>query len=195
MMPDLAALMGTETSTRSDRSGRYEFEDLKADGYRIEVTHASRAMPMEFPVDVREGDNKLNIELPLSIVMGRVHNEAGEPLAGMKVTAKRADGPARQGTRVMLAFTTDGESGDAMISSGFGDDTSVTTDEDGLYELRGVTPDTDLVVEARGRLSGAAFGKLKLIKYVNKTYSSSSKLATLWFWRVCACLRNFSTVS
>jgi len=151
MGPDFAAIMGTETSTRSDGSGRYEFEDLKSDEYRIEVTHESRAMPMEFPIDVRAGDNKRDIDLPVSIVTGRVLNEAGEPLAGMKVTAKPAGASGPQAMRVMIAITSDGDDGDAMISTGgFGGDASVTTDEDGRYELRGVTPDADLVVEARG---------------------------------------------
>jgi len=144
----LPEMLGGGTSTVTDASGRYGFEDLKVGEYELEVTHASRAMPASFETLVGEGDNKQNIDLPVAVVEGRVTDEAGKPLPGIRVQARRGDGAEQRAMRFAFVVADDG--GGATTYSGPGGEASTETDEGGSFTLRGVLPDVELHVEGRG---------------------------------------------
>ncbi|MCZ6597768.1 MAG: carboxypeptidase regulatory-like domain-containing protein, partial [Planctomycetota bacterium] len=77
---------------RTDGDGRYLFEDVKAGRYELVVTHPKRRMPMGFEVEIEAGRNVLDVDLPVSVIEGRITDTEGDPLAGVRVSAQRATG-------------------------------------------------------------------------------------------------------
>ncbi|MEE8468085.1 MAG: carboxypeptidase regulatory-like domain-containing protein, partial [Planctomycetota bacterium] len=151
---DLSARMrrmiGGGTSVTTDSAGRYSFDDLKLADYDVEITHSSRAMGFEAEIDLLEGDNKLNIELPVCILEGKVTDENGEPLEGARVTVSRKQALSRGGMRmVMISRSKDGDDGFTSITTGGGSNPSTTTDEHGHYSLRGVAAAQEVYVEVK----------------------------------------------
>ena len=65
-------------------------EDVKADEYRLEIAHASRVMPWEEKLAIRAGWNEEDIDLPITIIAGRITDAQGEPVAGALVSAERS---------------------------------------------------------------------------------------------------------
>jgi hypothetical protein len=137
---------------RTNGKGDYTLENAKAGEYRVIVSHASRAMPFETSVRLREGDNKLDVELSVCTIEGRVTNADGKPLAGIRVRAERPQAPdSGKKSRVMVFATANGDDNDVTFSMGPGGAEPALTDADGKYKLRGVPPDVDLVVKATGK--------------------------------------------
>lgn len=145
----LAGLGGGETA-RTDGDGFYEFPDLKTGSYSLTISHPSRHMNDEFELDVDAGDNRFDMEVPVSIVQGRITSHEGEPLVGLRVSAERHqdEGPRVTMQRVAM-FVSDGGDQTVQIGGDGGGD-SALTDADGRYELRGVLSDIDLVITASG---------------------------------------------
>jgi protocatechuate 3,4-dioxygenase beta subunit len=151
--PSIAHLMGQGDQARTDGKGEYTLSNVKVGDYRLSVTHASRSMPFEVDVKVREGDNELDLDLSVAIVEGRLEDAGKRPLAGVRVRAERA---RAQGEPRRMVFTA------MMVNDGGDDDSTVTlssgeegaeafSDADGRYRLRGVASDVDIVVKATGK--------------------------------------------
>ncbi len=144
------ALPGMDSGprARTDGRGRYLLEDVKVGRYVLRVEHPGRHMPEELSLTVREGENRFDVDLAVTIVEGRVTGADGKPLAGLRVSAAKAE-PAGRAVRFMMIMDTDG--GDTVVSGGedLGAQRALT-DEDGRYSLRGVTSGVDLVVKAGG---------------------------------------------
>lgn len=143
---------GEEARTSSD--GRYSFPHVEAGSYRLVVTHPDRRMPAERELEVGDAPERLDLELAVSVLEGRVVDEAGEPVSGARVWAERApeegDGRRPQ-VRVMSRFVVEGGGGGGSfsISHGEGDTEPTHSDADGRFSLRGVVPDQDLVVKVQ----------------------------------------------
>lgn len=149
----LAGIMGGGPSARTDSAGRYSLADLEVDDHDLEISHPSRAMPIELPISILEGENKRNVELSVAMVEGRVVDEDGDPMRGLRVRAVRArpdEGDGRREVRMVFTIATDGDEGQTFFSTGDDGGAEAETDEDGRYQLRGVVPDVDLLVEVRG---------------------------------------------
>jgi len=142
--------MGPETAAYTDAEGFYEFDDIKVEGYELEISHATRAMPMSFDVRLAVGPNSQDFDLPVSILEGRVTDDEGDPVAGIKVRAQRAQSGGERRMAIMISVTDDGEDSNTIITDSSANDPSATTDDDGRYVLRGVQAATPVVVEARG---------------------------------------------
>ncbi len=143
-----AAMLGGAPATHTDGSGRYLFEDLKLGRYAAEFTHASRAMAHEVEFKLEEGENELDVDLPVCIIEGKVTDEDGEPVEGATVTVARREIEQTRIRMVMVANLGDGDDETTTISAG-DERPVVTTDARGRYSLRGVTPDVELFVEVR----------------------------------------------
>jgi hypothetical protein len=133
---------------KTDGEGRFSFDAVELGRYELVVRHATRAMPSRYPVEVDSSSLEFDVDLPLSILEGRVLDIAGKPVQGARVSAerKRAEGERREYRMITRSASSDG--GEGMIfdsSSGMGQ-SSARTDEDGRYTLRGVESDVDLVV-------------------------------------------------
>jgi protocatechuate 3,4-dioxygenase beta subunit len=147
-MPMLPGVGAAGPQARSDGEGRYRIEDVKEGRYELVVEHPTRRMPAEFELALREGANTFDVDLPLSIVSGRVVDEQGKALAGVRVWPERRAGEGGEGMRFRMLMIDDGGGGGVVDSGQFGE--RALTDADGRYTLRGVTSDTDLVIKAEG---------------------------------------------
>jgi protocatechuate 3,4-dioxygenase beta subunit len=133
---------------KSDGDGRYRFEDVKAGRHSLVVEHPSRRMSTSFPLELREGENSFDVELPVSVLSGRVRDEQGKGIPGVRVSAERKSGGRESVAFRMVMLADDGE-GTAFESGAEGGPPAVT-DGEGHYVLRGVASDADLVVKAEG---------------------------------------------
>ena len=148
------AFLGGGKADQTDGQGEYTHEQVDAGAYHVTVTHPSRLMPWEGEVELRAGDNRYDIELPLAILEGRVTGPDGKPLAGARVRAERAeddDTKPRVRQRFMAVIQTDASDEPDVTVGGPGAGRSVLTDNEGKYKLRGVLADVDLVVKAEAK--------------------------------------------
>lgn len=145
----LPGLGGGGQTARTDGKGTFRFDEVDAGKYTLTITHSSRAMPDRREVRVDERGSELELDLPVTVVEGRVLDPAGEPLVGIRVQAERSDGGGGPRTRMMMVLDSGGD-GPTIMTGGDGEPATATTDEEGRYRLRGVQPDVDLVVTARG---------------------------------------------
>ena len=143
----LAMLGGGGGGTQTDPSGAFEFSDETAGSYKLEITHPERAMPAEYEVELFAGENRETIDLPLTVVAGKITDSDGQPIVGATVQAQRHEGGA-QGGRVMMMMTVSDGGGATTITAGGAQSSTAQTDEEGRYELRGVQPEVEIVVEA-----------------------------------------------
>jgi protocatechuate 3,4-dioxygenase beta subunit len=146
--PDFGFLDGG-TSATTNSSGEYSFEGLEVAEYKATITHPSRVMSFTGETDVREGANRFDVDLPLAIVEGRVLGEDQKPLAGVKVRAERARSEEAEEVHAYSVVMMNGDADGEAFS--FGDGVGappVTTDGEGRYKLRGVTPGVGLNIVA-----------------------------------------------
>jgi len=149
---------GGGPSDRTDSQGEYAVEKLEAGSYQVTVSHPGRVMDWQGEVEIRAGENRFDVELPVAILEGKVTGPDGQGLAGVRVRAERAPreddqaGGARvmRGRFVSVMATGDGDE-EMSFSSGPEAGPTVKTDEQGKYRLRGVLPDIDLLVKAEGK--------------------------------------------
>jgi hypothetical protein len=105
-------------------------------------------MPQEFALELREGENTFDVDLSLSIVSGRVLDQEGQGLPGVRVWPERQSPEGGRQMRFHMLMIDDGGGGGVVDSGQFGE--RATTDAEGRYTLRGVTSDVDLVIKAEG---------------------------------------------
>jgi len=135
------------TKAETDGAGEYVLENVTVGEYVFSVTHPSRAMAHEIELRVGSGETRENVDLPLSILEGRVTNEEGKGVAGLRIRAEKQS----SGDGVVREFMFAMDAGDGPVSFGGGGGGQVTTDADGRYKLRGVSAETDLAVVATGQ--------------------------------------------
>jgi hypothetical protein len=137
------------SNVQTSSSGEYTLAGLAAGDYTLTITHASRAMPWSDKVSVREGDNKLDADLPVAIVEGRIQSEDGKPMANVKVRAERArEGDSKGKKSFQVVMMSSDSEGEAVSFGPDGGTAPVVTDGEGRYRLRGVTPSVGLNVVA-----------------------------------------------
>lgn len=149
----LSGLSGGGLSGMTDARGEFRIEGVEPGAQRVIVSHSTLAMDDERAVDVEASEESLAIDLVTTTIRGRITGDDGEPIAGVRVEAKRKrkEGATRQ--VVSISIVTSSSDGELTFGSA-GEATAVTTDADGRYELRGVASGTPLVVEAKGETTG-----------------------------------------
>jgi hypothetical protein len=132
--------------TTTDAEGRFEIRELPAGRYNVMVNKAGYAMayfgqrrPNEpgTPIDLADGQTaeKVNIQLARgAVIMGRIVDDNGEPIAGTQVAAMRQQ--LVGGTRRMMP--------------GGGEGSTDRTDDQGGFRLYGLPPG-DYFVSATNR--------------------------------------------
>ena len=151
--PLMAHFGGGGPEARADGRGQYRLENVEAGEYELEITHPSRRMPARFELTVADEDLVRDYDLVVSVLEGRVTDEEGSPLEGVRVFPERVtddSGPQATVISVMAFAGSDGGGEVVTVGDGSLGQTQATTDADGRYELRGVEPDVDLVVRAEG---------------------------------------------
>jgi hypothetical protein len=136
-------------SVSTDAEGRWEIKELPAGRFTINVQKGGfvplaygqrRPFEQGRPVELADGQRieKLEIALPKgSVIAGRVVDEFGEPVAGIRVSAMRHR--FVQGQRRLMTVPSIGSSD--------------TTDDIGQYRLHGLSPGDYYVSAAIGGLS------------------------------------------
>ena len=144
---------GGGQSVRTDGEGLYEFANLEAGTYTLSVDHPTRQMSDTLDVQAKEGENRFNVELVVSVLEGRITDQDDTPLAGVQVSARRAQEDGGRSVRTGVAIVMAGSGGGDVVRMSTGEDLGeeTYTDADGRYRLRGVTPDVDLQVHASGQ--------------------------------------------
>ncbi|MCK6444986.1 MAG: carboxypeptidase regulatory-like domain-containing protein [Planctomycetes bacterium] len=137
---------GPRTQTGAD--GSYVLENVRAGEYTLSVTHADRVLPHEHEVRVDDLDERVDLDLPLAIVEGRVVDVDGKPVVNAEVWPERAQAEA-QPRAVMMRTVMVGGAGGSVASFGGGEQVRTRTDADGRYRLRGVPADAELRVKSR----------------------------------------------
>lgn len=142
---------GGGPSARTDSQGRFSLEGLEVGEYTMKISHPTRVMPASFEFTVREGENRVEEDLSVAILEGRVTDSEGKAVAGVEVRPKRYAEAASGGMQrtVMRSFVVgDGGGGAMSFSSGGPEAPTTRTDADGRFVLRGVEHDVELYVEA-----------------------------------------------
>lgn len=136
---------GGKRNGKSDERGAYQLAELPEGAHRLRITHKGRAMPVTVAVTLVNGDNVFDVELDMTTIRGVVRDQNGAPVDGARLRVRRAK--ANDGAEA--------EIGDAMESMmpGLqgGGGSSIKTDAQGVFELRGVDPGVDLVVQASAK--------------------------------------------
>jgi hypothetical protein len=137
---------GRGPSARTDAEGRFRIEGLEPGEVTLVVTHPSRAMPARIEDELVGTDERRELALAVAAVRGRVVDRDGRPVAGARVRARRL---GRGGGSPVVGGMLMVSSGSGSVVSFGGDDVDgAVTDEDGRYELFGLTPETELEVVA-----------------------------------------------
>lgn len=146
----LGGLFGAEATNtvKTDAAGEFVLHDVPTGDYRLVITHREMVMPAELPCRIEQGDNRHDAALRRTILRGRVLDDAGAAVAGATVTAEAwTDGPD----------TGVGEATAALRDLfGGGARGGVRSDDDGRFELAGVSPGSVLRVRATAPLHVAA---------------------------------------
>ena len=133
--------------SRTDAAGRYAFDDLAEGSWTLLVEHPSRAIPALFPMDLQPGANVFDAELSVSLLEGTVRDEAGRPLAGIRVRM----GTGRPARSARASFVHSSFAEVAVLAQPAEGGTEAVSDSDGRWQLRGAPPDVALWVQAEGR--------------------------------------------
>ena len=149
-----AMILGGDSGVPTDKDGQYRLDGLAPGDYVLEIRHASRALPAEVPFTLVGRSERVDADLSINAIEGRVIDTNGEPLAGVVVKAETAAGSA---SVVSLVFTISGDSGSSGGIVQGGASTTVLTDDDGRYRLQGLPAETELRVVADPPSSLGAF--------------------------------------
>ncbi|WP_419192318.1 carboxypeptidase regulatory-like domain-containing protein [Engelhardtia mirabilis] len=139
-------------STTSIGEGTYRFPPLEVGSYLLRITHPDRLSAHEEQLLLSPGDNRLDLDLPVTEIRGVVRNASGAALPGMRVAV--FEGGFVPGSLSNLTIRAlPGRTGPErylMEQEGVPAVERVTTEADGSYVLRGVPTDTPLTVVAWG---------------------------------------------
>ncbi|MDP6955126.1 MAG: carboxypeptidase regulatory-like domain-containing protein, partial [Planctomycetota bacterium] len=134
---------------RTDAGGAFSLGQLEPGAWALEVRHATRAMVTRRSVEVMLGEHRIDLDLEVSILRGRVTDMAGRGLADMLVTVAEV-GRDRQRAVFSISTSSGDADGGLHFASSDGGVEPVRSAPDGSYQLRGVLPGPPLVVSASG---------------------------------------------
>jgi len=135
-----------DAAARTAGDGRFTVAGLEPGAYSVEIRHPDRAMPARFERTLEPGAVRLDFDLDVTRVAGRVVDEDGRPVAGALVRARAAARDSRS-THVVFRSRAMLARGGAVIRAEH-DTAGVRTDADGRYELEGVASRVPIVVVA-----------------------------------------------
>lgn len=140
-------------STETDGQGEFRFDAVTEGEYELRVSHPTRIMDDRFDAEVEAIDTRFEMDLPVTLIEGRVLGSKGKPAAGVRVSARR---PQAGGQRSIGIVMVGSSGGGAQVIAGEADlSEPVRTDEDGRYSLRGVAGGVELIVTAQGDEDGS----------------------------------------
>jgi len=144
-------------STETDGRGEFRFDAVTEGAYELRVSHPTRVMDERFDAEVEAVDTRFEMDLPVTLIEGRVLDPNGKAAAGVRVSARRPKAGGQQAVGVVIFGSSAG--GAQVISSDADLTDPVLTDEDGRYSLRGVAGGVELIVAAKSDGDGSVESK------------------------------------
>ncbi|MBL8752720.1 MAG: carboxypeptidase regulatory-like domain-containing protein, partial [Planctomycetes bacterium] len=133
-------------SGKTSEQGAYVLSELPEGEHRLVITHKGRAMPTTLPVVLRLGDNVVDVELDMTSLRGVVQDPDGKPVDGARIRVKRAPAAGATGAEDV------GEIAEGIMPGmNLGGGSTIRTDANGAFELRGVDPGVELLVQASAK--------------------------------------------
>jgi protocatechuate 3,4-dioxygenase beta subunit len=141
---------------RTDGNGQYTLEGLSDGEWELTVRHKTRAMPTRHLFAIVSTDARVDLDLDVTVIEGRILDPAGKPVAGARVRAAQAS-QADGGNQMSMVFSMDsaGDGGMEVFQLPGSSDGRATSDAQGRYQLRGVASGVELEIraDAKGRQS------------------------------------------
>jgi hypothetical protein len=169
---DMMGVVGggaNKRSAKTDEQGGYSLAELPEGQHRLSVTHKGRAVPAKFALTLRNGDNTFDIELDMTTVRGVVKDPQGQPLEGARVRVRKFVPKDDPSSDLQQGF---GDAMEGMIPGMNLGGSTIKTDANGAFELRGVEPDVDLIVQATSKGFAPASGKVTAARGTTKDMSA-----------------------
>ncbi len=127
----------------SDSSGQFRMQGVTPGRYTLAVSHSGRALPSHFDFEIGDVDLETELSLERLSVFGHVRDADGHAVAGAYVRIERVGQESRNhGLREIIGT-------EPIRTSVLGPD-QFKTDLDGRFELLGVTPLINLVLNVDG---------------------------------------------
>ena len=142
--PSFDFFLPNQGGTTTDGMGRFKMERVKPGDYTVVIEHSSRVMDYSEALTLGVGSETYSVDLPITIVEGRVTDAQGQPIQGAKVEAITPS-EGRSSSMVSM-FISDG--GDTAITVGGATTDPARTNANGEYSLRGVASDRPIQVRA-----------------------------------------------
>ena len=145
--------MSREFRALSGHDGRYRIEEEPCGEYNLMVTHPERYMAILFQVTIATGTTAFDVELPLTVIEGRVTDPEGRPREGVsiEVTSAAGQGGGWGVGGMQLVENDQGE----MRPDWSGWRRRISTDRDGRYRVRGLPSGVELTVRSSGAYTTA----------------------------------------
>jgi hypothetical protein len=131
------AWFGWGPNAKTDGYGRYKFENQREGDFVLGVSHATRTSTANFDVKLDRRKVEFDVDLPVSLVEGRVTAPDGRPIAGAEITADAPDEPAGGG---QISFQFAIGNGHTRMTAGQEAPPRATTDADGRYSCAASLP-------------------------------------------------------
>jgi len=134
----------------TDHEGRAVFVGLELGRYHVTISHPRHRMAREFELLVEAApEQEQHFELGTTAIEGVVVNTSGDPIPGLRVSIRVAEGNRLWANdhRVKIALDQDG---DVEYEWESVDQGTLRTDRDGRYLIEGVRPELSLNVEIEG---------------------------------------------
>jgi hypothetical protein len=144
-------------SARSEADGGWRIDGLEPGEFALVVEHESRAQPHVQTFELVSSERRVDVDLPLCVVRGRVVDPEGRPVAGVTVEAELAGsngdrnrwGGRGGGFNFLRSTGVEVvEVGGARGGAGALAPEEGVTGRDGTFELRGLTPAVSLQLRA-----------------------------------------------
>ncbi|MCZ6597281.1 MAG: carboxypeptidase-like regulatory domain-containing protein [Planctomycetota bacterium] len=135
---------GGGTKAKTDTRGHFRIPEVPVGRHRLRITRADGALPYFVQVEIQNGENRVEIEVPTASIEGRIVDSNGGPVGGAKVRAVRVEKKKESESELEEI---------AAMTAFFGgsEGKSVTSRADGSFVIDGVPPGVPLVVEASAR--------------------------------------------
>jgi hypothetical protein len=138
-------------STVTNHEGNYKFEGIRCASYTLYISHPARRMSVRQTVAVAVDPRRVDVDLDVASIEGRVTDLDGRALAGIEVIPVAKQGMNGDDQPYQMVVTED-DRGGARVNYEQSSRRSERTDASGRFVLRGLATGEPLFVQVRGEV-------------------------------------------